>query len=210
MSRYEDEAQLSSSCSADGPGSAGEAGSADLHLVPEGFAADSRFDRAADSILKEEEELIFDPVQKSCQLTSFESPRNMRPGVLAQVIFPVKSFPAFNAAVLFVARMDDSVEAQLLLSLESLQAVAQIRPVWVVALLVSGQMVLALQSCIADLANKTSFHVLMANHVLVENFSVKFLKLHFRSWNSLKKLTFQDKQPDIPGKQTASTRPKQT
>lgn len=97
----------------------------------------------------------------------------MRTGVLAKVVFPVESLSALNTAVLFVTRMDDRVETQLLLPLEGLQAMAQIWAVRVVTLLVPGEMVFALQSCIADFTNEPPFHVLVADHVLVEDFSVE-------------------------------------
>lgn len=69
-----------------------------------------------------------------------------------------------------MARMDHCMQRKLLLALESFQAVTQVRSLWVVRLLVTCQVVLALQRCIANLAHEAAFHVLMADHVLVENF----------------------------------------
>lgn len=146
----------------------------------------------------------------SCQLTSLQSPRNVRPGVLAEVVFPVESLAALDAAVLLVPRVDDGMETQLFLPLESLQAVAQVRPIRVVALLVSGEVVFALQGRIADFANKAAFHVLVADHVLVENFSVNLASVTRDSKKHRNRLTFPGKQLDIPGTRTASIRPKQT
>lgn len=171
--RIWDEARLPNSCSAGGPGSAAAAGSVDWRLVPECFAADWSSGRAVDSILWNESKLISDAGQRSRQLTSLESPCDMRARVLAKVVFPVESLAALNAAVLFVPRVDDRVETQLLLPLEGLQAVAQVGPVRVVALLVPGEVVFALQGRIADFTNEPPFHVLVADHVLVENFSVE-------------------------------------
>lgn len=134
----------------------------------------------------------------------------MRPGVLAKVVFPVESLAALNAAVLFMTRVDDRVEAQLLFALEGLQAMAQVRAVWVVALLVPCKVVFALQSRVADFTNKPPFHVLVADHVLVEDFSVELTSVIKVCKQKPDELTFPGTQPDILGKRTASTRPKQT
>lgn len=48
---------------------------------------------------------------------------------------------AFWTLMLFLARMNDRVQAQLLLSLESLQAVTEIRSFGIVALLVTCQVI---------------------------------------------------------------------
>lgn len=80
-----------------------------------------------------------------------------------------------------MTRVDHCVQRKLLLALESFQAVTQVRSLWVVRLLVTCQVVLALQRCIANLANEAALHVLMADHVLVENFFFRVGDLTLRA-----------------------------
>lgn len=108
---------------------------------------------------------------------------------------------AFWTLMLFLARMNDRVQAQLLLSLESLQAVTEIRSFGIVALLVTCQVIwkdeklshtfvvhfvnpinsltFPLECSIAYLAYESSLERLMVNHVLIENLLLRIGDLTF-------------------------------
>lgn len=85
------------------------------------------------------------------------------------MVFAVEALAALHAVVFFVPRMDDSVQAELLFALEGLETVTQVRSLGVVRLFVACQMVFALKCRVANLANESTLHVLVADHVLIQN-----------------------------------------
>lgn len=81
--------------------------------------------------------------------------------MLPQVVLAVESFATFIANVPLLAGMDDKVQCQLLLPFEGLQADrADKRPLRIVTLLVSGQVILALQRRIANVADETALEIM--------------------------------------------------
>lgn len=87
----------------------------------------------------------------------FDPPSNVAPGVLPEMILPVEAFAALGAHVALLAAMYHEMQRQLLLPLEGLQTHrAHIWPLWIMALLMACQVILALKSGTANVANESS------------------------------------------------------
>lgn len=86
------------------------------------------------------------------------------------------TFSTLNTAVLFMTRVNHRMQAELFFPFESFQAVTQIRSFRVVRLLMARQMIFPFQRCITDFAHEPTLHVLVSDHVLVEDFSTNWFK----------------------------------
>jgi len=111
--------------------------------------------------------------------TTFIPPGRVTPGMLPQVIFPVKRTTTLNASVPFLTCVHHFVQGQLLLALERFATHRTgIRPFRTVALPMSRQVVLTLQPCPANVAHEPPFRRVCAQvflkQMLVQVFSPTF------------------------------------
>jgi hypothetical protein len=75
----------------------------------------------------------------------------------------------------------------------------------VVRLLVASEVILSLQSRVADLADEATFHIHVSYHVLVENLSEIDKHSSLVTFPKVFQLTFPGKRLDIRGTRTTST-----
>jgi len=111
--------------------------------------------------------------------TVFIPPGCVTPGVLPQVIFPVKRTTTLYTSVPFLACVHHLVQGQLLLALERFAAHRTgIRPFRTMALPMSRQVVLTLQPCTTNVAHKSPFRRVCAQvflqQMLVQVFGPAF------------------------------------
>lgn len=105
----------------------------------------------------------------------------MAPGVLPQVIFSVERPATFNTSVSLLACVHHLVECKLFLAFECFTTHgARKRPLGTMALPVSCQMVLTLQSCATDVAHKPPLRCVTAE-VLLQQMFVQILGLTLRT-----------------------------
>lgn len=78
----------------------------------------------------------------------------MRPHMLPQVIFAIKSFATFIARMLLVAGMNHRMETQLFLSFKRFQAMTQVWSFGIMRLFVTRQVILSFQCRIANFASE--------------------------------------------------------
>jgi len=105
----------------------------------------------------------------------------MTPGVLSQVILPVKRTAALHTSVPLLTRMYHLVQRQLFLAFERFAAHRTgVRPLGTVALPVPGQVVLALQPSAANVAHEPPFRGVRAQ-VFLEQMLVQVLGPAFRT-----------------------------
>lgn len=111
----------------------------------------------------------------------FHSSRDVTPRVLPQMILSIESLAALGAHVPLLAGMYDEVQGQLLLPLERLHANgADVRPLGIVALLVTREVVLALQAGAAYVANESSLQG-MTQEMLLQQLSLRVCHVAFRA-----------------------------
>lgn len=88
----------------------------------------------------------------------FDPPSDVRPRVLSQMVFSVKTLTAFRANVSLLSRMYHEMQRELLLALERFQTNrANVRPLRIVRLFVTRQVVFTLQTSPANVAHESTF-----------------------------------------------------